>query len=129
MAMMLAKRQKPGKWVVTKFGKKHNHPMVVNSNKEQPTPDEEDKKIQELSVELNRANRRVRHQTLLFFCYSNPMGGRKLSFDVLSGINDFIDEEEIIIHRSISDSFQTNINGQDNSSNNKPNKRKRKPKG
>ncbi|KAF9619256.1 hypothetical protein IFM89_005810 [Coptis chinensis] len=56
MAMMLAKRQKPGKWVVTKFGKKHNHPMVVNSNKEQPTPDEEDKKIQELSVELNRAN-------------------------------------------------------------------------
>ncbi|KAF9615939.1 hypothetical protein IFM89_027188 [Coptis chinensis] len=57
------------------------------------------------------------------------MGGRKLSFDVLSGINGFIDEEEIIIHRSISDSFQTNINGQDNSSNNKPNKRKRKPKG
>lgn len=59
MAMMLVKRQKPGKWVVTKFIKDHNHPMVVNSNKERPTPDEKDKKIQELSSELNRANRRL----------------------------------------------------------------------
>ncbi|KAF5193955.1 far1-related sequence [Thalictrum thalictroides] len=33
--------------------------MVVNSNKERPTPDEKDKKIQELSTELNRANRRL----------------------------------------------------------------------
>ncbi|KAF9615625.1 hypothetical protein IFM89_024818 [Coptis chinensis] len=58
------------------------------------------------------------------------MGGRKLSFDVLSGINGFIDEEEIIIHRSISDSFKTNIHCQDdNNSNSKPSKRKRKPKG
>ncbi|PIA29698.1 hypothetical protein AQUCO_05800067v1, partial [Aquilegia coerulea] len=59
MAMMLVKKQKPGKWVVTKFIKEHNHPMVVSSNKERPTPDEKDKKIQELSTELNRANRRL----------------------------------------------------------------------
>ncbi|KAK9138790.1 hypothetical protein Sjap_009384 [Stephania japonica] len=77
MAMMLVKRQKPGKWIVTKFVKDHNHPMVVNCSKERPTPaysfqsskqlkkepkrenDEKDKKIQELSSELNRANRRL----------------------------------------------------------------------
>ncbi|KAK9141272.1 hypothetical protein Scep_010953 [Stephania cephalantha] len=59
MAMMLVKRQKPGKWIVTKFVKDHNHPMVVNCSKERPTPDEKDKKIQELSCELNRANRRL----------------------------------------------------------------------
>ncbi|KAL5709158.1 hypothetical protein ACHQM5_019878 [Ranunculus cassubicifolius] len=38
MAMMPVKRQKPGNWVVTKFIKDHNHPMVLNSNKERRTP-------------------------------------------------------------------------------------------
>ncbi|XP_010268158.1 PREDICTED: protein FAR1-RELATED SEQUENCE 5-like isoform X2 [Nelumbo nucifera] len=59
MAMILIKREKPGKWIVTKFMKDHNHPLMVSSGKDHPTPDEKDKKIRELSLELHRANQRL----------------------------------------------------------------------
>ncbi|KAI3980281.1 hypothetical protein MKX01_029444 [Papaver californicum] len=60
MAMLLVKREKVGKWIVTKFVKDHSHPLVISTGvKERPTPDEKDKRIQELSSELNRANRRL----------------------------------------------------------------------
>ncbi|KAF6138023.1 hypothetical protein GIB67_042928, partial [Kingdonia uniflora] len=59
MAMMLVKRHKPGKWVVTKFVQEHNHPLVIDAVKDRPTPDEKDKKIQELSSELKSANRKL----------------------------------------------------------------------
>ena len=38
MAMFLVKREKPGRWVVTKFVRDHNHPLVISSEKGRPTP-------------------------------------------------------------------------------------------
>ncbi|XAR54556.1 hypothetical protein NMG60_11029745 [Bertholletia excelsa] len=52
MAMILVKRENPGKWVVKKFVKDHNHSLVVSVPKKRPAPDEKDKKIQELTAEL-----------------------------------------------------------------------------
>ncbi|KDP43850.1 hypothetical protein JCGZ_20860 [Jatropha curcas] len=57
MAMLLVKRDKVGKWVVTKFVREHNHPLVISSG--QLTPDEKDRRIRELSSELNRANQQL----------------------------------------------------------------------
>ncbi|KAG8499935.1 hypothetical protein CXB51_006336 [Gossypium anomalum] len=56
MARMNVKREKPGKYVITKFVKEHNHPLFVTSGKDQPCTDDKDKKIQELSSKLNQAN-------------------------------------------------------------------------
>lgn len=38
MAMLLVKREKPGKWVVTKFVKEHTHPLDTSSQKARSTP-------------------------------------------------------------------------------------------
>ncbi|XP_057956977.1 protein FAR1-RELATED SEQUENCE 5-like isoform X4 [Malania oleifera] len=51
-AMLLVKREKPGRWIVRKFVKDHNHPLVVAAQKSHQTFDERDKKIQELTAEL-----------------------------------------------------------------------------
>ncbi|XP_031123037.1 protein FAR1-RELATED SEQUENCE 5-like [Ipomoea triloba] len=51
-AMLLIKREKPGTWVVRKFVKDHNHPLMVSLPKRHSTFDEKDKKIQELTAEL-----------------------------------------------------------------------------
>ncbi|XP_043722912.1 protein FAR1-RELATED SEQUENCE 5-like isoform X3 [Telopea speciosissima] len=37
MAMILVKREKPGKWVVTKLLRDHNHPLAVSPMKGHPT--------------------------------------------------------------------------------------------
>ncbi|VVA96821.1 unnamed protein product [Arabis nemorensis] len=55
------KREKSGKWVVTKSVKEHNHPLLPNgrrSSQLSQTMDEKDAKIRELSVALNRERRR-----------------------------------------------------------------------
>lgn len=36
-AMILAKREKPGQWIVRKFVRDHNHPLVVQLQKSRPT--------------------------------------------------------------------------------------------
>lgn len=72
MAMILVKREKLGKWVVTKFVREHNHPLVISSGNSRPTPDEKDRKIRELSSELHRANQRLaacREQLRTFMTY------------------------------------------------------------
>ncbi|XP_059300186.1 protein FAR1-RELATED SEQUENCE 2-like isoform X2 [Lycium ferocissimum] len=51
-AMILVKREKPGTWVVRKFVRDHNHPLVMSPSKKRPTFDEKDKRIQELTAEL-----------------------------------------------------------------------------
>ncbi|KAL2507259.1 Far-red impaired responsive (FAR1) family protein [Forsythia ovata] len=51
-AMIVVKRDKPGTWIVRKFVRDHNHPLVVSLSKRRPTFDEKDKKIQELTAEL-----------------------------------------------------------------------------
>ncbi|KAL2486186.1 Far-red impaired responsive (FAR1) family protein [Abeliophyllum distichum] len=59
-AMIVVKKEKMGKWVVTKFFKEHNHPLVVEAANTRrsallsQTPDEKDVKIRELTAELQR---------------------------------------------------------------------------
>ncbi|KAL0390298.1 UNVERIFIED_CONTAM: protein FAR1-RELATED SEQUENCE 5 [Sesamum calycinum] len=63
-AMIVVKKEKTGKWVVTKFFKEHNHPLVAapgnnrRSAQLSQTPDEKDMKIRELTAELQRERRR-----------------------------------------------------------------------
>ncbi|XP_065632574.1 protein FAR1-RELATED SEQUENCE 5 isoform X1 [Quercus suber] len=51
-AMILLKREKSGRWVVRKFVRDHNHPLVVQLQKSRQIIDEKDRKIQELTAEL-----------------------------------------------------------------------------
>ncbi|OMO65313.1 hypothetical protein CCACVL1_21559 [Corchorus capsularis] len=52
-ATILVKMEKTGKWVVTRFEKEHNHPLIVTANGFSTTGDK-DKKIEELTMELAR---------------------------------------------------------------------------
>ncbi|KAK6145167.1 LOW QUALITY PROTEIN: hypothetical protein DH2020_021987 [Rehmannia glutinosa] len=52
-ATILFKLEKSGKWVVTRFVKDHNHPLVVTAH-EYTNVRDKDKKIQELAQELQR---------------------------------------------------------------------------
>lgn len=68
-AMILVKREKPGKWIVRKFVRDHNHPLVIQPQKGRPTLDEKDKKIQELTAELRvkkRLSAAYREQLVTF---------------------------------------------------------------
>ncbi|XP_024933083.3 protein FAR1-RELATED SEQUENCE 5 isoform X1 [Ziziphus jujuba] len=55
-ATILVKMEKSGKWVVTRFVKDHNHPLVVTANGFS-TAGDKDKKIQELTMELEHQER------------------------------------------------------------------------
>lgn len=63
-AMIVVKKEKTGKWVVTRFVKEHNHQLVAtpaNSRRTvllSQTPDEKDIKIRELTAELQRERKR-----------------------------------------------------------------------
>ncbi|CAJ2669994.1 unnamed protein product [Trifolium pratense] len=50
-ATILVKMEKSGKWVVTRFIKDHNHPLISTANGFS-TEDDKDKKIAELTMEL-----------------------------------------------------------------------------
>ncbi|XP_021291886.1 protein FAR1-RELATED SEQUENCE 5-like isoform X2 [Herrania umbratica] len=72
MARMIVKREKPGRWVISKFVKEHTHPLLITSVNGQPNPDDKDKKIQELSSELDNANQELmacREQLCAFMNY------------------------------------------------------------
>ncbi|KAJ9189196.1 hypothetical protein P3X46_000520 [Hevea brasiliensis] len=56
-AMIHVKFDKSGKWVITKFVKDHNHPLVVAPREARQTMSEKDKKIQELTMELRNKKR------------------------------------------------------------------------
>ncbi|XP_059654583.1 protein FAR1-RELATED SEQUENCE 5-like [Cornus florida] len=56
-AMILVKSNKSGKWVITKFVKDHNHPLVISPREVRHFMDEKDKKIQELTAELRNKKR------------------------------------------------------------------------
>ncbi|KAK1568559.1 hypothetical protein Q3G72_025994 [Acer saccharum] len=64
-AMIMVRKEKSGKWVVAKVETEHSHPLGIPSGKGrrdtvQARPqDEKDKKIRELSLELNRANQQL----------------------------------------------------------------------
>ncbi|GMH02432.1 hypothetical protein Nepgr_004271 [Nepenthes gracilis] len=63
-AMIVVKKEKSGKWVVTRLVKEHNHPLVVtlaNNHRNvllSQTPDEKDVKIRELTAKLQRERKR-----------------------------------------------------------------------
>ncbi|KAF7121139.1 hypothetical protein RHSIM_Rhsim13G0054300 [Rhododendron simsii] len=63
-AMIVVKKEKTGKWVVTRFVKEHNHPLVVAPTNNRravllsQTPDDKDVKIRELTAELQRERKR-----------------------------------------------------------------------
>ncbi|XP_062173833.1 protein FAR1-RELATED SEQUENCE 12 [Alnus glutinosa] len=63
-AMIVVKKEKTGKWIVTRFVKEHNHPLVAtpaNGRRSvllSQTPDEKDVKIRELTAELQRERKR-----------------------------------------------------------------------
>ncbi|KAJ4846182.1 hypothetical protein Tsubulata_034506 [Turnera subulata] len=63
-AMIVVKKEKTGKWLVTRFVKEHNHQLVaIPSNGRRSvllsqTPDEKDAKIRELTAELHRERKR-----------------------------------------------------------------------
>ncbi|KAF5451985.1 hypothetical protein F2P56_027032 [Juglans regia] len=68
-ATILLKREKPGRWVVRKFVRDHNHPLVGQFRKTRRTFDEKDKKILELTAELRvkkRLSAAYREQLLAF---------------------------------------------------------------
>ncbi|KAK8717849.1 hypothetical protein V6N13_045102 [Hibiscus sabdariffa] len=50
-ATILVKMEKNGKWVVTRFEKDHNHPLILTANGFN-TMGDKDKKIEELTLEL-----------------------------------------------------------------------------
>ncbi|XP_021661261.1 protein FAR1-RELATED SEQUENCE 2 isoform X3 [Hevea brasiliensis] len=56
-AMIHVKFDKSGKWIITKFVKEHNHPLVVAPREARQTMSEKDKKIQELTMELRNKKR------------------------------------------------------------------------
>ncbi|XAR58793.1 hypothetical protein NMG60_11014335 [Bertholletia excelsa] len=64
-AMIMVRKEKFGKWVITKLETKHSHPLGIPAGKGrratiQARPqDEKDKKIGELSAELHRTNQKL----------------------------------------------------------------------
>uniref|UniRef100_A0A5B7CBX4 FAR1 domain-containing protein n=1 Tax=Davidia involucrata TaxID=16924 RepID=A0A5B7CBX4_DAVIN len=64
-AMIMVRKEKSGKWIVTKLETEHSHPLGIPAGKGcrgtiQARPqDEKDKKIRELSAELHRANQQL----------------------------------------------------------------------
>ncbi|GFP80702.1 protein far1-related sequence 5 [Phtheirospermum japonicum] len=67
-AMFLVKKESRERWVVRKFVRDHNHPLVVSLPKRRPTFDEKDKRIQELTAELRvkkRLSAAYREQLLI----------------------------------------------------------------
>ncbi|XP_019178403.1 PREDICTED: protein FAR1-RELATED SEQUENCE 7-like isoform X1 [Ipomoea nil] len=56
-AMMLVKVDKSGKWVVTRFVKEHTHPLIVSGRPSRNAMDHKDRRIHELTMELNRQDR------------------------------------------------------------------------
>lgn len=56
-AMILVKLDKSGKWVVTRFVRDHNHPLVISPREARKKMDDKDKKILELTAELRNEKR------------------------------------------------------------------------
>nr|GMD13998.1 protein FAR1-RELATED SEQUENCE 5-like [Ipomoea batatas] len=56
-AMMLVKVDKSGKWVVTRFVKEHTHPLIVSGRPSRNAMDHKDRRIHELTMELDRQDR------------------------------------------------------------------------
>ncbi|KAF5741324.1 protein FAR1-RELATED SEQUENCE 5 [Tripterygium wilfordii] len=69
-ATILVKMEKSGKWVVTRFVRDHNHPLVVTSNGFS-TEGDKDKKIEELTRELEHQEQRCAIYRERLFSFMN----------------------------------------------------------
>lgn len=86
-ATILVKMEKSEKWVVTRFVKDHNHPLLVPATALSNVGDK-DKKIEELTLELQRQDQlcAAYRQKLLNFLASVEDQGEKLSSKILGVI-------------------------------------------
>ncbi|KAL5781133.1 hypothetical protein ACOSP7_006162 [Xanthoceras sorbifolium] len=101
-AMMVVRRKNSGKWVVEGFVEDHNHTLVVSSKKARPTPDEKDRRIRELSLELNRANQKLaacREQLRTFMEYMEEHT-QSLSKTVENAVHNIMEFESGNIYKS-----------------------------
>ncbi|XP_043722911.1 protein FAR1-RELATED SEQUENCE 5-like isoform X2 [Telopea speciosissima] len=110
MAMILVKREKPGKWVVTKLLRDHNHPLAVSPMKGHPTTDEKDRKIQELSDELHRTNQQLaacRDQLHMYMKYIEEHTNHlsKTVDLVVQNIRELESEEQELSHQRLDPSI------------------------
>ncbi|KAM1265498.1 hypothetical protein ACFX2J_035179 [Malus domestica] len=79
-ATILVKMEKSGKWVVTRFVKDHNHPLVVTANGFS-TEGDKDRKIEELTMELEHQDQRCAayREKLLSFMHNVEAETEELS--------------------------------------------------
>ncbi|CAA2969377.1 FAR1-RELATED SEQUENCE 7-like isoform X1 [Olea europaea subsp. europaea] len=87
-ATILFKVEKSGKWVVTRFVKDHNHPLVVTAHEYSKTHDK-DEKIQQLTRELHRQDQlcAAYRERLLNFLASVEEQAQQLSLKVQEVVN------------------------------------------
>ncbi|XP_021752421.1 protein FAR1-RELATED SEQUENCE 5-like [Chenopodium quinoa] len=74
-AMILVKFDKSGKWVVTRFVRDHNHPLVVSLREVRKKMDDKDKKIEELTAELRNEKRLCTLYQEQLFAFMNDVEG------------------------------------------------------
>lgn len=70
-AMMLVKVDKSGKWVVTRFVKDHTHPLVVSGCPSRSSLDSKDRRIQVLTMELERQDQLCEQYRELLLSFLN----------------------------------------------------------
>ncbi|KAL6976231.1 hypothetical protein U1Q18_052710 [Sarracenia purpurea var. burkii] len=110
MAMILVKRDKPGKWVVTKFVREHNHPLVISLGKVCSTADYKDQRIRELSSQLRHANQQLeacREQLRAITTYIEEHTYRlsRTVEDIVSNVKEVESEGQELSHRQFEPMF------------------------
>ncbi|XP_038711969.1 protein FAR1-RELATED SEQUENCE 5-like [Tripterygium wilfordii] len=104
-AMIHVKFDKSGKWLITKFVKDHNHPLVVAPREARQTMDEKDKKIQELTAELRNKKRLCSAYQEQLTAFMRMVEGhsdqlsRKVE-NVVNNLKEFESVDQLLLHRS-----------------------------
>ncbi|KAK1577121.1 hypothetical protein Q3G72_019140 [Acer saccharum] len=99
-AMIKVTREKPGRWVIKTFEKDHNHGLVISSDKARPAPDDKDRRIRELSSELNRTNQQLaacqeQLQTVLAYIEEHNQGVSKAVENAVRNISE-VESDDIM---------------------------------
>ncbi|XP_050204768.1 protein FAR1-RELATED SEQUENCE 5-like [Mercurialis annua] len=102
-ATILVKMEKSGKWVVTRFEKDHNHPLVITANG-LSTAGDKDKKIEELTMELEHQEQlcALYRERLLSFMNSVDKQTEELSSkiqEIVDNVRKVESEAKMFSHR------------------------------
>ncbi|XP_027092348.1 protein FAR1-RELATED SEQUENCE 5-like isoform X2 [Coffea eugenioides] len=99
-ATILVKMEKSGKWVVTRFVKDHNHPLIISARGVSNGVDK-DKKIEQLTLELQRQDQlcTAYRNKLLNFLASVEEQGEHLSSKI-NGVIENVKKIEAEIQKS-----------------------------